>query len=107
MSNELRKVGDSTAKIAGNRGMGRKPGVPNRITASVKGMLLEALDEVGGKEYLILQAEKNPTAFLALIAKLIPSEVKAEVAPAPALFSEDQLLRVAEEIRRKREQATA
>ena len=98
MSKELRKVGDSTAKIAGNRGMGRKPGVPNRITASVKGMLLEALDEVGGKEYLILQARENPTAFLALIAKLIPSEVKAELAPAPAaLFTPDQLRRMADE----------
>jgi hypothetical protein len=35
----------------------------------VKDMVLAALNEVGGVEYLKRQAEKNPVAFMALLGK--------------------------------------
>ena len=70
----------STAKrLPPNAGKGRKKGVPNKITASVKEMILAALDSVGGEQYLVEQARQNPTAFLALIGRIIPSEVKGEL----------------------------
>lgn len=45
------------------------------MTGAVKSMVVSALDGVGGIEYLKTQAKENPTAFLSLIGKVIPSEV--------------------------------
>lgn len=66
-----RKVG----KSAGNRGKGRKKGVPNKVTSSLKQMMMEALDGVGGQAYLQAQASENPRAFLAMLGRLIPHDV--------------------------------
>jgi hypothetical protein len=38
---------------------GSKKGVPNKVTATVKMMLLEALDKLGGTKYLMAQAKKT------------------------------------------------
>lgn len=43
-------------------------------------MILEALQESGGKKYLMEQASENPTAFMALVGKTLPREIKAEIA---------------------------
>ena len=53
-------------------GAGRKKGVPNKITGDVKAMILKALANKGGVEYLEEQADKNPVAFLTLIGKVLP-----------------------------------
>jgi len=77
---EARKVG-GTAKRAGNRGMGRKKGVPNKATAALKEMILTALDEAhpeGGIGYLRSQASENPVAFMALVGKVLPMTVTGE-----------------------------
>ena len=42
-------------------------------------MTIEALHEAGGVAYLRAQAHKNPAAFLALIGKCIPLQIKADV----------------------------
>lgn len=60
-------------------GAGRKKGTLNKATVAVKEMLRAALDEAGGKEYLVTAAREEPKAFLALIGKLIPNEVVATV----------------------------
>ena len=64
----------------GERRGGRQKGTPNRLTREIREMIREALEDLGGREYLKEQGEKNPQAFLALIGKLIPSEVKASLA---------------------------
>jgi hypothetical protein len=56
-------------------GAGRKPGVPNKITTTLKDMILGALDGVGGQQYLQHQATENPTAFLTLIGKVLPMQL--------------------------------
>jgi len=76
---EDRKVGGSAPeKRRGNAGLGRKKGVPNKTTKALKEMILGALDQAGGQAYLASQADENPSAFLALIGKVLPSEIKAE-----------------------------
>ena len=65
------KVGTNT----GNRGRGRPKGSPNKTTAQIKDMILEALNNKGGVEYLERQAETNPVAFMTLVGKVIPLQV--------------------------------
>lgn len=65
------KVGKNT----GNAGKGRKKGVPNKTTAAVKDMILQALANKGGVKYLEKQAEKNPTAFMTLVGKVLPLQL--------------------------------
>ena len=54
---------------------GRTKGTPNKISKSVKDMLLGALDDVGGQEYFKTLALENPTAFASLIKHITPQEV--------------------------------
>lgn len=61
-----------------NAGKGRVKGVPNKVTADLKAMILQALDESGGVQYLVGQAEKNPTAFLTLVGKVLPMTVAGD-----------------------------
>jgi hypothetical protein len=65
-----RKVGDGTP------GPGRKKGVPNKINADLKSMILGALDKAGGVDYLTEQAKASPSAFLALIGKVLPTTLQ-------------------------------
>lgn len=41
-------------------------------------MVLRALDQVGGVEYLVQQAKENPVAFLTLLGKILPTQVTGE-----------------------------
>lgn len=61
---------------------GRKPGTPNKATAAIKDMVINALNGVGGEDYLKRQAVENPTAFLTLVGKIIPTQVNSDVAGA-------------------------
>ena len=57
---------------------GRQKGVPNKINADVKNMVLTALAGAGGVAYLQRQAEENPTAFMTLVGKVLPMQVTGE-----------------------------
>lgn len=59
-----------------NAGKGRKAGVPNKVTGALKDMILQALSNAGGVSYLQKQAVKNPNAFLALVGRVLPLQVK-------------------------------
>lgn len=54
---------------------GRQKGSPNKLTKQLKDMILEALDESGGVEYLKQTAIDHPTAFLTLVGKVLPLQV--------------------------------
>ena len=75
MTDETRKVGPS----AGNRGKGRLKGVPNKATKALKDMILGALDDAGGQDYLRRQSIENPTAFMTLIGKVLPTTINADL----------------------------
>lgn len=57
----------------GVRQGGRKKGTPNKITTDLKAMILGALDQAGGQQYLAVQAQASPAAFLMLIGKVLPT----------------------------------
>ena len=58
-------------------GPGRPKGTPNKATAQLKDMILTALSNAGGAEYLERRANDPRTAssFLALIGKVLPMTV--------------------------------
>ena len=82
MSDEKPKLGESAPKNRGNAGKGRPKGIPNKSTAAIKDMLLASLDAVGGQSYFMRQAEENPNAYMSLIGKIIPAEVKNQITGA-------------------------
>ncbi len=60
----------------GHKTGGRKKGSVNKVTASLKDTILQALSLAGGSTYLLAQAEKNPSAFLSLVGRVLPLQVK-------------------------------
>lgn len=61
-------------------GKGRVKGTPNKATKQLKDMILGALDNAGGVEYLTERANdpKTASAFLTLIGKVLPMQVTGE-----------------------------
>lgn len=61
---------------------GRKKGTPNKISADIRSLVLETLETIGGKRYLMEQSAKNPNAFMALLAKCMPNVNHTELTGA-------------------------
>lgn len=60
----------------GERRGGRQKGTPNKVNGALKDMILQALANAGGEVYLQEQAGKNPTAFMSLVGRVLPLQVK-------------------------------
>jgi hypothetical protein len=71
----------------GKPGPGRPKGVPNRTTTAIKDMVIAALDGAGGVKYLKEQAKANPSAFLTLVGKIIPTQITGD-AENPVAFAD-------------------
>ena len=59
-------------------GGGSRKGKPNKVTADVRAMVLGALDKAGGEKYLIEQSSSNPTAFMTLVGKCLPTKIEGD-----------------------------
>ena len=62
-------VGDGTP------GPGRPKGMQNKVTKQLKEMVLGALDQAGGEQYLLSQARDNPGPFMTLLGKILPTQL--------------------------------
>lgn len=76
---------------AGLKTGGRQKGTPNKINAALKDMILGALSDVGGQEYLAIQARENPSAYMTLLGKVLPMQVAGV---------DGQAIHVVQEVRR-------
>lgn len=67
-----------TGAAALGAGPGRPKGVTNKMTVDLKNMILEALNNVGGAEYLEARANdpRTAAAFLGLVGKVLPMTVQ-------------------------------
>jgi hypothetical protein len=54
---------------------GRTKGTPNKFNADIKGMILGALSDVGGRDYLAARAKDQPVAFMGLLGKVLPLQI--------------------------------
>lgn len=70
------------ANTTGKKFGGRKKGTQNKNTTALKTAILNAFEKVGGQDYLVRVAEDDPKTFLALLGKVLPSEVKADITNA-------------------------
>jgi hypothetical protein len=62
----------------GNAGKGRPKGTPNKVTATVKDMIIQAVNELGGVSYLVDCGNENRAAFLALVGRIVPLQVAGD-----------------------------
>jgi hypothetical protein len=66
----------------GKPGPGRPKGLPNKMTTLLKDAILLAAEEAGGKGglvgYLKRQALENPGPFMALLGKVLPTQLVDE-----------------------------
>lgn len=56
---------------------GKPKGAVHKNTAAIKDMILKALNDAGGPEYLLERAQdpKTAAAFLGLVGKVLPMQV--------------------------------
>lgn len=57
---------------------GRQKGVPNKLTADVKSMILGSLSRAGGEDYLLARSQDQPVAYMALVGKVLPLQLTGE-----------------------------
>jgi hypothetical protein len=72
---EKPKIGQNT----GNAGKGRPKGAKNKTTTLLKDAILMAATEAGQGDmvaYLKKQANENPGPFMALLGKVLPTQVE-------------------------------
>jgi hypothetical protein len=68
---------DTKFKKGQKRGPGRPKGATNKVPAQLKDMILQALSDAGGVEYLERKANdpRTAAAFLGLVGKVLPMQV--------------------------------
>lgn len=71
-------MGEFRPSLPGERRGGRSKGTPNKATADIKSMILGALSDVGGRDYLAQQARINPGPFLTLVGKVLPMQISGD-----------------------------
>ena len=74
---ELEKIEENLSKHGGRReGSGRKPGVPNKLSATVKQNVIEVFEQLGGIEHMKQWAIDNPNNFYNIYAKILPTQTE-------------------------------
>lgn len=64
--------------MRGRKTGGRVAGVPNKATGDIKAMVLGALSDVGGRDYLAARALDQPVAFMGLIGRVLPLQLSGQ-----------------------------
>jgi hypothetical protein len=66
----------------GSKTGGRKKGTPNKTTGLLKDAILVAAERAGGKDgligYLQAQATENAGPFMALLGKVLPTQISGD-----------------------------
>ena len=71
---------------------GRQRGTPNKTTKALRDMVLGALDDVGGQQYLAQMSREQPAAFMTLLGKVLPTTLAGE--PSAPILNRIELVAV-------------
>lgn len=75
---ESKKSNNSNGRGGARPNAGRPKGSLDKGNAMIREMIVEALDELGGVEYLKTTAASHPAAFLSLLGKVMPVQIAGE-----------------------------
>jgi hypothetical protein len=73
---EFEKVEEISNRGGKREGSGRKPGVPNKISATVKDNVIAVFEGIGGVEHMKVWAVDNPNNFYNIYAKILPIQTE-------------------------------
>lgn len=59
-------------------GKGRVKGTQNKLTRTIKEAIEASFDMVGGADYLAKMAMVEPVAYMTLLGKVLPTQVKVQ-----------------------------
>lgn len=86
MAEEAQKPSGTVTVLPPEKRGGSRKGVPNKVTRTMREMLIEAANragrDIGGEDavdYLRLQAMLEPKAFMALLGRVVPLQVGVDV----------------------------
>ena len=71
-------MGEFRPSKPGERRGGRPKGGLNKVNADIKGMILGALSDAGGRAWLARQADENPVAFMGLVGRVLPLTIAGD-----------------------------
>lgn len=77
------------ANTTGKKFGGRKKGTPNKLSGTVKANVIAVFNELNGdnQNHMKEWALENPSHFYNIYAKLLPTEIEAEVEHSGELLS--------------------
>lgn len=75
MSN-FEKVEEISSHGGKREGSGRKAGVPNKLSTTVKENVIAVFEALGGIEHMTLWATDNPNNFYNIYAKILPTQTE-------------------------------
>lgn len=59
-------------------GAGRPQGALDKNNKQLREMILEALDEKGGVQFLVECASSHPQAFMSLLGRVLPTQIQGD-----------------------------
>ena len=62
----------------GRKTGGRTKGTPNRLTSELRDLMLGALDDLGGREWVVERARERPELMFQMLGRLLPRDVKLD-----------------------------
>jgi hypothetical protein len=76
--NQTPREPDGKYKRGGARpGAGRPKGSLNKVTRSLKEMILSSLETLGGESYLVALGRENSSAYMSILGKILPHTLAA------------------------------
>lgn len=72
----IEKVEEISTRGGKREGSGRKPGVPNKLSTTVKENVIAVFDAIGGIEHMKVWATDNPNNFYNIYAKILPTQTE-------------------------------
>ena len=82
---QLEKVEEISSHGGKRPGSGRKAGVPNKMSMTVKENVIAVFDGIGGIEHMKQWAIDNPNNFYNIYAKILPTQTEISGADGSAL----------------------